>query len=104
MRLKVVALQQIGGGVHCPSGLDAGSLGGIQASGFDQFRRHHPARLLAVQGRGRKHGELAITGPQIETIVSLAAELVKRAANNGAVYLDRKSTRLNSSHVKISYA
>src|SRR5690606_41206454 len=70
-----------GGGAHRPAAADGPPAGGGAAGPGD--RRHHPAAGAAGAGergrgglRGPVHG-----GPQ-----------------------DRKSTRLNSSHVKISYA
>src|SRR5690606_41509652 len=61
---------------------------GEQASTHATHRSRPPAGGLFVAPRGTRQGRLRLTAP--------------RAAEAGS--RDRKSTRLNSSHVKISYA
>src|SRR5690606_39600402 len=67
-----------------------------------------PARLLGIRLRGRRTvaaSQHRLPGATIRTIIKDACNLYRPI---GPVprfgTLDRKSTRLNSSHVKISYA
>src|SRR5690554_7610832 len=68
-----------------------------------------PSRRSSDLWAGRILPEAARRGPQVASAVALVlmgtlvTGLVARAGA-AAVVLDRKSTRLNSSHVRISYA
>src|SRR5690606_41755198 len=90
-----------------------------------QYRTFHPMRSAemiteayrlaagAHKGQLRRSGEPYITHPlAVAGIVArygmddvtIAAALLHDAVEDTVLTLDRKSTRLNSSHVKISYA
>src|SRR5690606_41485156 len=58
------------------------------------------------EGGGVEHeAALVLPGEQVEPLAEPGQPLGEIAAGqSGALDLDRKSTRLNSSHVKISYA
>src|SRR2546427_7465437 len=51
---------------------------------------------------------LGMTGPKTQSALSFASaswqQVQGNVQQNGAIYTDRKSTRLNSSHSQISYA
>src|SRR5690606_42156807 len=74
------------------------------------FRSDHPVRLHEIADRRtllqefgvRDNVELDLRAAPLERLGNLRLHLVRRADRHGR--LDRKSTRLNSSHVKISYA
>src|SRR5690606_39779027 len=80
--------------------------------GFQIHRTHHPAGSL---GLGRILAALAVVAVKLRpvrqqehlpVVTQLAHRLQQMLANRQVVQaqVDRKSTRLNSSHVKISYA
>src|SRR5699024_12314708 len=66
------------------------------------------AVLVAVVDRHAKHGHRRILGAvfhlRVAHHVSGEVNRCHLAAHRGPLLLDRKSTRLNSSHVSISYA
>src|SRR5436305_10628795 len=53
---------------------------------------------------GLRVGILDNSKPNAEVLLGRVAELLVARAGAGPVTVDRKSTRLNSSHVRISYA
>src|SRR5690606_41237019 len=61
-----------------------------------QLSRIHPVPFEASPGRGR--------APRREHFAGRAVQPLRSTAIQPVTFKDRKSTRLNSSHVKISYA
>src|SRR3712207_9525232 len=57
------------------------------------------ARALSAVGSRRRAGS-----EQVDDALLVHHEVVERPVDARAAYLDRKSTRLNSSHANISYA
>src|SRR5437868_7854569 len=68
----------------------------------------HAAGLLGrgAQLLGRDRGDERALGAEVEAVAAVGADPVpsEQAERVGEVPPDRKSTRLNSSHVSISYA
>src|SRR5579871_6983637 len=88
---------------------------GLAATGINYRRAHNqnvvcmPARSTMLTGQYvRTHGVFANGVPLPADAPSVAAWLKEKAGYRtaliGKAHLDRKSTRLNSSHVEISYA
>src|SRR5690606_41515555 len=79
-------------GVFCVSDLDAVLIGHILAGRSDRHRGDHWRRVCRGNGNGK------ILYRRRGAIFTAIAD------THADIFGDRKSTRLNSSHVKISYA
>src|SRR5438309_11357674 len=71
------------------------------ASGFEEILTRHPDRLDALIGLGKARYKLGAFDDAITALTRAAARAPKSETDEG---IDRKSTRLNSSHSSISYA
>src|SRR5690606_41922773 len=84
----------------------AGAVGALALRG--RLARGGPAALLALTGAtGRRPGGPTVVRPAGRAAAAAALRAAHRAGRGRLVVArpaDRKSTRLNSSHVKISYA
>jgi hypothetical protein len=71
VRLAVTALDQVRRQLLGPLRLDPGIDPAPQPAGLDQFRRHHPARLLLEQRRAREDRELRAPRAEILALVGV---------------------------------
>src|SRR3989475_325465 len=60
--------------------------------------------LTATLSATREGRDAATVQSQLQKVVEAAMAVTKRSAQSGQMDVDRKSTRLNSSHSQISYA
>src|SRR5437870_9790158 len=82
---------------------NVGGAGDAIARGFERGRDGLALDLLQGSELGKRHGNAGNSGANgFREILRL--ECIRRGENKGAFDGDRKSTRLNSSHVAISYA
>ena len=79
MRLGITALEQMPSQTFYPFRFDAGHAARIQAGGFDQFRRHHPARALFEQPGTGKQKKMAPVRTQIGMLLLLQPQMTEQA-------------------------
>src|SRR5690606_41933352 len=75
----------------------------------DLWLRERPSKERGPDQRLSDEGDVAVSATDDHDVVELVERLVGVSAREigrprAGLHLDRKSTRLNSSHVKISYA
>src|SRR5690606_40048407 len=78
-----------------------------RSSDLDRFGNHLRQSDRCERGRGGRHGRYGVVGVRAEQRHPAVLDRAQRrewCAVAAAYPRDRKSTRLNSSHVKISYA
>src|SRR6266496_1506524 len=85
--------------------LVTGGSGCIGRALLDQLARFQPARVVVVSLAPPARPEPGVEHYRLDIRDGAAlTELVRRVLPDVVFHLDRKSTRLNSSHVEISYA
>src|SRR5690625_6829903 len=89
--------------VYSPfDGISRGVISSLKAVGYGTDNK--PMPIVTGQDAELSSIKSIIAGEQTQTIFKDTRELAKKAVDMAVSVLDRKSTRLNSSHVAISYA
>src|SRR5690606_40579551 len=94
--------------LQAEEGLRVFHVTGVQACALPIWLAHDddlaPADVEAITRRLDRLDRASAIGPWTRQTLELIAAHPERRAPDLAAMVDRKSTRLNSSHVKISYA